>query len=215
MFMPAVDWQSMFVPTESVLEVVIRGTIMYLGMYFILRIFRRQAGSIGIADLLVIVVDRRRRTERHGGRFEIDHRGVDIDRDDRALGLFSGLAWLRFTFVDRYLTPNPLLLIKDGKPIKKNLEKELISDDELMSQLRQQGIEEIDLVREGYLESNGHFSFLTRSKEPRNKGNAGWSGGRQLNVMKMGARKIEILTHRICDGARPHRRRPGVSWKAS
>jgi hypothetical protein len=33
------DWQSMFVPTESVLEVILRGTIMYLGMFVLLRIF--------------------------------------------------------------------------------------------------------------------------------------------------------------------------------
>src|SRR5687767_13168218 len=51
-----IDWRSMFVPTESVFEVVIRGTIMYLGMFTLLRVFRRQAGSVGIADLLVIVV---------------------------------------------------------------------------------------------------------------------------------------------------------------
>ena len=51
-----IDWQSMFVPTESLVEIFIRGTLMYLGMYFILRVFRRQSGSIGVADLLVIVV---------------------------------------------------------------------------------------------------------------------------------------------------------------
>src|SRR6188768_2657236 len=51
-----VDWQSMFVPTESLIEVFVRGTIMYLAMYTLLRIFRRQSGSVGIADLLVIVV---------------------------------------------------------------------------------------------------------------------------------------------------------------
>jgi uncharacterized membrane protein YcaP (DUF421 family) len=52
----AIDWQSMFVPTESITEIVIRGTIMYIGMFALLRIFRRQAGAVGIADLLVIVV---------------------------------------------------------------------------------------------------------------------------------------------------------------
>src|SRR4029453_13075573 len=51
-----IDWIGMFKPTESVLEVVIRGTIMYLGMFVLLRVFRRQSGSVGIADLLVIVV---------------------------------------------------------------------------------------------------------------------------------------------------------------
>src|SRR5687768_12060265 len=51
-----IDWQSVFVPTESLLEIVIRGTIMYLAMFALLRIFRRQAGSLSIADLLVIVI---------------------------------------------------------------------------------------------------------------------------------------------------------------
>ena len=41
-----VDWQSMFVPTESLVEIFIRGTVMYLGMFTLLRIFRRQAGSV-------------------------------------------------------------------------------------------------------------------------------------------------------------------------
>ncbi|HEV7700998.1 MAG TPA: hypothetical protein VGO43_12265, partial [Pyrinomonadaceae bacterium] len=56
MMLAEIDWHSMFVPTESIVEILIRGTIMYLGMYAILRIFRRQSGSIGVADLLVIVV---------------------------------------------------------------------------------------------------------------------------------------------------------------
>jgi len=171
--MPAIDWQSMFVPTESILEVIIRGTIMYLGMYFILRIFRRQAGSIGIADLLVIVVIADAAQNGMAGDSKSITEALILIATIVLWDFFLDWLGFRFTFVDRYLTPNPLLLIKDGKPIKKNLEKELISDDELMSQLRQQGIEEIDLVREGYLESNGHFSFLTRSKEPRTKGNAG------------------------------------------
>ena len=45
----------MFVPTGSILEVLIRGTIMYLGMFALLRVCRRQAGAVGTADLLVIV----------------------------------------------------------------------------------------------------------------------------------------------------------------
>jgi len=167
MFMPAIDWQSMFVPTESIFEIVIRGTIMYLGMYFILRIFRRQAGNIGIADLLVIVVIADAAQNGMAG----DSKSIT----EALLLILTIVLWdflldwlgFRFTFVERYLTPNPLLLIKDGKPVKRNLEKELISEDELDSQLRQQGIEDISMVREGYLESNGHFSFLTRSKEPR------------------------------------------------
>ena len=58
------------------------------------------------------------------------------------------------------MTPKPLLLIENGKLIKKNLDKEFLTEDEIESQLRQQGLEDISRVRKCYLESNGHFSIL-------------------------------------------------------
>ena len=51
-----VDWNSIFVPTTSLVEVFIRGTIVYLMLFFVLRFLRRETGAIGIADLLVIVI---------------------------------------------------------------------------------------------------------------------------------------------------------------
>ena len=55
--MGSVDWHSVFVPSIGILEVMLRGTIMYLALFAILRfIGRRQAGHFGPADLLVIVL---------------------------------------------------------------------------------------------------------------------------------------------------------------
>lgn len=168
-----IDWQSMFVPTESIIEIVIRGTIMYLGMYFILRVFRRQAGTVGIADLLVIVVIADAAQNGMAG---------DSKSITEAMLLILvivlwdlGLDWLGFKslFLSRYLTPNPLLLIKDGQLIEKNLKKELITDDDLYSQLRQQGLDDISTVRECYLEPNGHFSVLTTTPSKVKKDNSG------------------------------------------
>jgi len=52
-----VDWHAMFVPAIGLAEVVLRGSIMYLALFAILRfIGRRQAGHFGPADLLVIVL---------------------------------------------------------------------------------------------------------------------------------------------------------------
>lgn len=163
-----IDWQSMFVPTESIPEIVIRGTIMYLGMYALLRIFRRQAGSIGVADLLVIVVIADAAQNGMAG---------DSKSITEALLLIAVIVlwdffldWLGFrsTFLSRYLTPNPLLLVENGKIKKKNLEKEFITEDELMSQLRQQGIADLSKIKECYLESNGHFSVLTQKPKKGN-----------------------------------------------
>ena len=165
-----IDWQSMFLPKESVAEIVIRGTIMYLGMYALLRVFRRQSGSVGIADLLVIVVIADAAQNGMAG---------DSKSITEALLLITTIVlwdwffdWLGFKspFWERILQPGPLLLIEDGKVIKKSLDKEFINEGELLSQLREQGIEEISKVKKCYLESNGHFSVITDISPPDKRG---------------------------------------------
>ena len=150
----------MFWPKGSVGEVVLRGTIMYLGMFALLRVFRRQAGSVGIADLLVIVVIADAAQNGMAG---------DSKSITEAMLLITTIVlwdwffdWLGFRspFWERILEPQPLLLIEDGKILKKNLDKEFITKDELLAQLREQGIEDMDSVKKCYLESNGHFSVL-------------------------------------------------------
>ena len=151
----------MFLPKESVLEIVIRGTIMFLGMFTLLRAFRRQSGSLGIADLLVIVVIADAAQNGMAG---------DSKSITEALILITTIVmwdwffdWLGFRspFWERIFQPPPLLLIEDGKSIKKNMDKELVTESELMAQLRENGIEDIKAVKKCYLESNGHFSVLT------------------------------------------------------
>jgi uncharacterized membrane protein YcaP (DUF421 family) len=52
-----VDWEAMFVPATGLIELMLRGSLMYLVLFGILRFLgRRQAGHFGPADLLVIVL---------------------------------------------------------------------------------------------------------------------------------------------------------------
>jgi uncharacterized membrane protein YcaP (DUF421 family) len=167
-----IDWRSMFVPTESVLEVILRGTIMYLGMFALLRVFRRQAGSVGIADLLVIVVIADAAQNGMAGESKSITEALLLIT---TIVLWDWLFdWLGFRspFWERILLPHPLLLVKDGRIIRSNLEKEMITEDDLLAQLREQGVDDISKVKESYLESNGHFSVLTETPDRRKqKGN--------------------------------------------
>jgi uncharacterized membrane protein YcaP (DUF421 family) len=53
----SVNWNSIFVPAIGLAEIFVRGSLMYLGLFIILRFMaRRQAGHFGPADLLVIVL---------------------------------------------------------------------------------------------------------------------------------------------------------------
>lgn len=49
-----IDRKSAFTPDVPLLETALRGTLMYLGIFTLLRVVRRrQRGSLGITDLLV------------------------------------------------------------------------------------------------------------------------------------------------------------------
>src|SRR4051812_20279615 len=52
-----VNWHDVFIPDTPLLEIFVRGTIVYLAIFFLLRfVLTRQSGSVGVTDLLVIVL---------------------------------------------------------------------------------------------------------------------------------------------------------------
>src|SRR5436189_6398245 len=52
-----IEWSELLIPTHSLAEMILRGTVMYLSLFVILRfVMVRQTSTIGIADILVIVV---------------------------------------------------------------------------------------------------------------------------------------------------------------
>ena len=53
----AIDWKHIFEPTVPPLELVLRGTLMYLGIFAVLRfLLRREAASMSLTDLLMLVM---------------------------------------------------------------------------------------------------------------------------------------------------------------
>lgn len=51
------DWNSILLPSAPVLELVVRGSLTYLTLVLLLRLVgRREAGGLGMTDLLVVVL---------------------------------------------------------------------------------------------------------------------------------------------------------------
>jgi hypothetical protein len=51
-----IDWHDAFVPTVHLGELFLRGSIVYLFLCFAFRSLRRQAGAIGVSDLVAVVL---------------------------------------------------------------------------------------------------------------------------------------------------------------
>lgn len=156
-----IDWQGIFIPTISLIELVIRGTLMYFVLFGLLRlVLKRQAGGIGTTDVLVIVL----LAEVAGKGFTVDYTSVVEGTVIIATVLFWSfvLEWAghRYPAVERILRAQTLMLIQNGKMLRKNMRAELVTSEELMAQLREQGIEDCSQVKKAYMEADGKISVV-------------------------------------------------------
>ncbi len=157
------DWDAIFVPTLPLGEIILRGTVVYLCLFFMFRVLRREAGEIGISDLLVVVLIADASQNAMASEYRSITEGLILVATIAFWDYFLDWLGYRFAAVERLLRPAPLLLVRDGHMLKKNMRRELIRDDELMAQLREQGITHLDEVKRCYLEGDGHVSVIKRS----------------------------------------------------
>lgn len=157
----SIDWHDIFIPTKSLMELVVRGTIMYLILFGLLRfVLKRQAGGIGTTDVLVIVLV----AEVAGNGFAAEYKSVVEGTVLVGTILFWTymLEWAahRFPAVERILHAPMLVLIENGKMLRKNMQAELVTKEELMAQMREKGIEDCGQVKRACMEADGMISVI-------------------------------------------------------
>ena len=158
-----VDWRAVFVPAHSLAEMVVRGTLMYLILFGLLRfILKRQAGGLAITDLLVIVLIADAAQNAMAAEYRSVTEGVVLVAT--IIVWDYALDWLgyRFPAFQRLVRRPALVLVQDGKLNRRNMRNELITIEELMSHLREQGVEDLSAVQSAHMEPDGHISVIKR-----------------------------------------------------
>ncbi len=158
--MPPIDWHAMFVPSGNLFELVIRGSLMYLLILAGLRVFRRDAGSLGVSDLVVVVLIADAAQNGMAGEYRSLTEGALLVA---TIFLWNELLdWLSFRYPVMHWLMHPprLLLIKNGRIQHENLRAQLLTRADLLEQLRQQGVADVTRVRQCSLESDGHISVI-------------------------------------------------------
>jgi uncharacterized membrane protein YcaP (DUF421 family) len=156
-----IEWSELLIPTHSLAEIMIRGTIMYLALFLILRfVMLRQSSTIGIADILVIVLMADAAQNGFAKEYKSLTEGVLLVLTIVFWDIF--LNWLSYHFkiFERLLAPAPLILIDKGKMNRKNMRSQFITEEELRGQLRQQGVSDMAEVKHAHLEANGEISVV-------------------------------------------------------
>ena len=134
-------------------EILVRGTVVYLALFLILRFgIRRQVGEMGITDLLVVVLIADAAQNAMGGGYQSIADGIILVLVI-AFWAFA-IDWLsyRSPAFARLARSRPKTLIYRGRLLQRNMSRELISYEELQSMLREQGVDDFAQVREARME---------------------------------------------------------------
>jgi uncharacterized membrane protein YcaP (DUF421 family) len=158
-----VDWAELFRLTVPPVELVVRGTLTYWFIFVLFRVLlRRGVGAVGMADVLLLVLIADAAQNAMSG----DYKSVT----DGAILVTTIISWsaivdwlaYRFPRIGALLEPRPLVLVESGRVKRRNLRQQLMSEDELMGKLREQGIDRLDDVKRATIESDGTVSVIRR-----------------------------------------------------
>ena len=159
-------WTSLFRFDLSPWELITRGTLIYWFLFFLFRfILRRDAGSVGLADILVIVLIADAAQNGMAGEYKSVGEAVVL------IGTIAGwnfwIDWMAFRYPKfaRFAEPGVIPLIRHGNLLRANMRREMITEMELKSQLRESGVEDASDVKLAVLEPDGRISIIRYSNE--------------------------------------------------
>jgi uncharacterized membrane protein YcaP (DUF421 family) len=168
------DWHRIFFGEGTsvlfLLEIAFRTTVMYLyALIFARFVGKRSVGQISPFEFIMIIVI----SSAAGDPMfyahvpllygivvltvvMLLHRGMSAftDKSERGEDLLEG---------------EPILVIEDGHVIETAIGRGTISRRELMSQLRQQGIDDVGEVEKAFFEPSGVFSVFQAAQDKRKK----------------------------------------------
>jgi uncharacterized membrane protein YcaP (DUF421 family) len=160
----------LFMPGTSLAEKVVRPIAVYIFLVLILRLGgRRELAQMNAFDLVVLLT------------LSNAVQNAIIGDDNSLIGGMIGGATLvllnlgvvRFLYrhprLNRQLEGEPVLLLKDGRPIHANLEQQQITEEELLAAIHRQGVTKFEDCAEVILETSGTITVLERqpTKEER------------------------------------------------
>lgn len=159
----SLDWGEIFGLSVAPLELIVRGSAMYLFLFALFRVvIKRRVGAVGMADILILVIVADAAQNGMAGEYRSVTEGFIL------VGTIVGwnmlIDWLSFAVpaMRKLLEPPPLLLIDNGRILWRHLRLELVSEDELKSKLREHGVTDPRDVAKAFMEPDGQVTVIKR-----------------------------------------------------
>jgi uncharacterized membrane protein YcaP (DUF421 family) len=148
------------------MEIVARASAMFVIMFVLLRLMgKRELGQMAPFEIVTLIV-----------MGDLIQQGVthqDFSMTGAALAILTFAGWsLGLNAVSHYwprsrpiLDSEPVVLVRGGRMLGRNMNRERIDEDELASEMRLAGIAGLEQVAWAILEPEGKISFIRRDDE--------------------------------------------------
>ena len=164
----SVDLDQLFRLDVSGLELVLRTSLVYIGLLTGFRIVaRRRMGALAVSDMLIVVLIADGVQNGMSGEYNSVTGAAIVAATLLGWDVLLDALAARSKLVERLLSPSPLKLIENGRMLRRNMRKEFITEEELGSKLRAHGIEDMARVKLACLEPDGELSVVTRDGQPQ------------------------------------------------
>lgn len=146
-----VDFEKLFKIETPILELMIKGSVIYLGILLLFRVLpRRTGGEMAMMDLIFVLLIAEAATHSLGGYSSVTEGFIVIITMMTWNYLFNFLSY-HIPFVEKMVSPPPLQVVKKGKMLKRNMRREYLTEEELTDHLRLEGIDDVAEVKAAYV----------------------------------------------------------------
>lgn len=146
------------------MDIVLRATVLYAFVVFVMRVIgRRELSSMTPFDLVLLIV--------LGDAIQ-----QGLTQDDysitgallavatiASLQVFTSYLSFRSEKARKVLEGEPLVIVDHGEIVERNLTRERMTKEEIAEEARQQQIASLDEIEWAILEANGSISFIKKN----------------------------------------------------
>jgi uncharacterized membrane protein YcaP (DUF421 family) len=156
---------------ESYIFIVISSLIVYLFIISAIRIFgKREISQLSVIDLVfILLISNAVQNAMVGGDIGYLIGGLVAAVTLFVANYFLGELFYKSKAFSKLVQGEPLMLVYEGKIIKKHLEKAKISEDELEAATREHGVAGVTDVNLAVLERDGNISVLSDDYKHKTK----------------------------------------------
>lgn len=154
------DWLPVVAPEAPLLELIARGTLLYFGLLALVRLMpRRTGGELATMDLIFILLIAEAAAHSLGDYTSVADGGVMIVTLMAWNWVVNALSY-HVPAIERLVSAPSIEVVRRGKLLRRNMRREYLTEDELMSHLRMEGIEGLESVKSACIESDGRISVV-------------------------------------------------------